>query len=116
MGSRDDASIQPNAAQRRIISPRWTRLEQSGPIPSQVHSRLSQPRPQPPPPPLPSPAPSPASMEFRGCRHRLVLLINRTRYGCGLREVLVWNPVAGERHLQGTWHVSDPEFLGQVPF
>ena len=45
--------------------------------------------------------------EFQGCRHGLVLLFNTTRYNYGLRQVLVWNPVAGEHHLLGTPHFSD---------
>jgi hypothetical protein len=39
-----------------------------------------------------------------------VLLTSSTRCGYGLRQVLVWNPVAGEHHLLGTPHVSDPNW------
>ncbi|RLN30244.1 hypothetical protein C2845_PM05G06470 [Panicum miliaceum] len=48
--------------------------------------------------------------EFRGCRNGRVLLISRSRCRYGLRQVLVWNPVAGEHHLIGTPHVSDPNW------
>ncbi|CAL5049146.1 unnamed protein product [Urochloa decumbens] len=44
---------------------------------------------------------------FLGCRHGRVLLISRTRHGYGHgRQMLVWNPVAGEHYLL---HV--PHFL-----
>ncbi|CAL4989810.1 unnamed protein product [Urochloa decumbens] len=51
--------------------------------------------------------------EFQGCRHGLVLLINRTRYG--IRQMLVWNPVTGEQHLLGVPVFSDPSW-NRPPF
>ncbi|CAL4897052.1 unnamed protein product [Urochloa decumbens] len=51
--------------------------------------------------------------EFQGCRHGLVLLINRTRYG--IRQMLVWNPVTGEQHLLGVPDFSDPSW-NRPPF
>ncbi|OQU82806.1 hypothetical protein SORBI_3005G023100 [Sorghum bicolor] len=45
--------------------------------------------------------------EFFGCRHGRVVLANRSGYGYGTRQILVWNPVTGEDHLLGVSQFSD---------
>ncbi|KQJ97653.1 hypothetical protein BRADI_3g32459v3, partial [Brachypodium distachyon] len=38
---------------------------------------------------------------FRGCRHGRVVFTNHERIGYGVREVLVWDPVTGDRRCLG---------------
>ncbi|PUZ62831.1 hypothetical protein GQ55_3G018100 [Panicum hallii var. hallii] len=57
--------------------------------------------------PSASPCPCAAKAQLAAPMNGRVLLTSRTRYGYGLRQVLAWNPVAGEHHLLGTPHVSD---------
>ncbi|CAD6254966.1 unnamed protein product [Miscanthus lutarioriparius] len=44
--------------------------------------------------------------KFWGCRHGRVVLANRSGYGYGTRQILVWNPVTGEDHLLGVSQFS----------